>query len=236
MTEDVQVVLHFPYEQIKNVIETKLSNKCDQTIWYEHPPQSRQVRHCHGYIKGLSVSRQTIKDWITKELGMKPDAKSWYFLNNIVKGEKKGQPVDIECISYFHKGQYPCMFKHNIDDETVKKYEALSYIPVVKDKVKGSHTDKQLAKKGLTHWDIVEYVREKAHKVEVLKQTDIGLCHCPAYADYEQIYDLLVGKLEELKIKTHQSDLERWFCTIVRNDASSQAVVKARIMEKYRKT
>lgn len=235
MTEDVQVVLHFPYESIKNVIETKLSAKCAAMVWYEHPPKRREVRHCHGYIKGLSVSRQTVKDWITTELGMKPDKKDWSFMNTIVKGDKKGQPVDIACISYFHKGEYPLKYKYNITDDVIKQYEALSYKPVEKENAKSSHTDKQLRKAGLSHWDVVEYVREKAHKTEVLRQTDIGLVYCSAYADYEQIYDLLVGKLEELKIKTHQSDLERWFCTIVRNDAGASAVVKQNILAKYKK-
>lgn len=236
--QHLHVVLHYPYESIRNVIETKL--KCEQTIWYEHPPSKREVRHCHGYINGLSVTRQQFKNWITEELGMKPDKGSWSFMREICKGDKKGQKVGIDCIPYFHKGQYPMMYKHGITDEEVVKYESLSFKPPEKEASgkKGlSHTDHQLAKKGLTHWDIVEYVREKAFKVNVLKKDPATGCMIeqPAYSDYGQIYDLLCAKLEECKIKTHQSDLERWFCTIIRNDASGNAVVRQNILNKYSK-
>lgn len=155
-------------------------------------------------------------------------------MTQITKGDKKGQPVDIDSLTYFHKGEHPCLFSKNISEKTFEEKHSVSHKP--KNQVinpKGSHTDKQLAKKGLSHWDIIEYVRGKASKEEYLGRDDGLMVHKTRFASYSEVYDILVDKLEELKIKTHQSDLERWFATITRTDQSNP--MKYNILQKYKK-
>lgn len=213
------------HDEFCNVDLSELYELCDKVAVYQHDADEEVNRtHIHGVCIGCSKKEDTVRKLF----------KGKYEYALTFKNKKTGGEVNSTYIAYMSKGCYEPVYVKNISDEEVALGKSLGYKPEKNDK-KGSHTDKQLAKKGLTHWDIVEYVRSKAHKVNVLKQTDIGLCSVPAYADYGQIYDLLVSKLEECKIKTHQSDLERWFCTIVRNDASAEAVVKENILKKYSK-
>lgn len=227
------IVVHRPYANISKTIQ-RVSEVCDTIAVYEHPANARECSHTHWYVSGLTKSVETIKLWLTEEIGQRPKRNEWAFMTQITKGDKKGQPVDIDSLTYFHKGQYPCLFSKNISEKTFEEKHAVSHKP--KNEVvspKGSHTDKQLAKKGLSHWDIIEYVRNKATKEEYLGRDDGMLVHKMRFASYSEVYDILVDKLEELKIKTHQSDLERWFATITRTDQSNP--MKYNILQKYKK-
>lgn len=228
------VVVHRPYADISKTIQ-RVADNCTTLAVYDHPAHTRKCAHTHWYLVGLTKTVERIKQWITEEIGERLTRNDWAFMTTIAKGPKKGQPVDIDCLSYFHKGQYPCVFSKNITPETIAEKHLASYKPKASEATaKGSHTDKQLAKKGLTHWDVVEYVRDKATKEEYLGRGDFGtLEHMSRFKSYPEVYDILVAKLEELKIKTHQSDLERWFATIVRIDQSCQ--MKYKILEKYSK-
>lgn len=228
------IVVHRPYVDISKTI-SRVAENCNQLAVYDHPANKRECSHTHWYLSGFTKTVERIKQWITEELGVKLKRTEWAFMTTITKGAKKGLPVDLDCLSYFHKGQYPCVFSQNITPETFSEKHLVSYKPKTDETTaKGSHTDRQLAKKGLTHWDIVEWVRDKAKKEEYLgRDPDIGMVHKTRFASYSEVYDLLVIKLEELKIKTHQSDLERWFATIVRTDQSCQ--IKYNILQKYSK-
>lgn len=215
--------IHLPFADVKL---DNLYEDCEKVIVYEHPPDDEVKRlHIHGLCIGYKYKDDTLRKHF----------KGKYEYALTFKNKKTGGPVDETYITYMSKGEYDPLYVKNFHDDEIQLGKSLGYKPVKSDK-KMSHTDKQLSKKGLSHWDVIEYVRSKALKTIVLGKDMFGyMVEKEAYADYEQIYDLLVGKLEELKIKTHQSDLERWFCTIVRNDASANAVVKDNILAKYKK-
>lgn len=204
----------------------QLYEDCEKVIVYEHPADDEVSRtHIHGLCIGYKHKDDTFRKFF----------KGKYEYALTLKNKKTGAPVDETFITYMSKGCYDPVYVKNVSDEEIELGKSLGF-KVEKSDKKMSHTDKQLNKKGLSHWDVIEYVRSKAHKTIVLGKDEFGyMIEKVAYADYEQIYDLLVGKLEELKIKTHQSDLERWYCTVIRNDSSANAVVKQNILAKYKK-
>lgn len=121
---------------LKSFIEELLSHSQYLAI-YEHSDTKRP--HIHGYVEGLDVSTDTLKNWIKKALNIKAFPKSdWEFATKISKGNKKGQPVDRESLIYFHKGKYPILVNKGFTQEEVDNYHALSYTPpteYVKEKV-----------------------------------------------------------------------------------------------------
>lgn len=202
-----------------------LYESCKKMIIYQHDADDEVNRtHIHGLCIGYDKRDDTFRKYF----------KGKYEYALTLKNKKTGGPVDETYIAYMSKGCYDPVFVKNFSDEEIAFGKSVGYKPEKRDN-KGSHTDKQLAKKGLTHWDVVEWVRERAFKQEVLTREMGYVVTTVGYSDYSQIYDLLINKLEELKIKTHQSDLERWFCTIVRNDAGCKGIVKESILNKYSK-
>jgi len=107
-----------------------VSDVCQCLAVYEHSEPDKRV-HIHGYVEGLTVSTDTLKNWVKKALNVKIFPKSdWEFAEKISKGAKKGQPVDRDSLIYFHKGKNPILYNKGFDKSFVEEQHKKSYIPV----------------------------------------------------------------------------------------------------------
>jgi len=116
------------YESLSKFVKD-VSNVCERLAVYEHHEPDKRV-HIHGYVEGLTVSTDTLKNWVKTTLNVKSFPKSdWEFAQKISKGEKKGQPVDRESLMYFHKGKNPILYNKGFSPELVEEQHKKSYIP-----------------------------------------------------------------------------------------------------------
>lgn len=108
----------------------QVGNHSQYLAVYEHSEPNKRI-HIHGYVEGLTVSTDTLKNWVKKTLNVKKFPKSdWDFAEKIAKGEKKGQPVDRDSLIYFHKNRFPIKYNKGFDEEFIKEQHAKSYTPV----------------------------------------------------------------------------------------------------------
>lgn len=97
--------LTFTYQQMEKVVK-RICDDADVVVVYEHDESAR--KHIHLYTEGTKTSVQTIKNWVTKDLGCKVDKADWSF-----KTAK-----DRRFITYMAKGKLqPCLVKGISDDE-----------------------------------------------------------------------------------------------------------------------
>lgn len=93
---------------------------------YEHTDGERP--HIHGYVEGLTVSTDTLKNWIKKALNIKAFPKTdWMFEQKIGRGPKKGQPVDRFSLTYGHKGKFPLLISKGFTESDIEHYHSQSY-------------------------------------------------------------------------------------------------------------
>lgn len=119
--------IHSSYESLQSFVKN-VSEVSNVLAVYEHPDTNRV--HIHGYVEGLTVSTDTLKNWVKKALNVKSFPKSdWEFAEKISKGDKKGQSVDRNSLIYFHKGKYPIKFIKGLSDEFILEQHSKSYKP-----------------------------------------------------------------------------------------------------------
>lgn len=117
------------YDNLEQFV-LQVGNHSQYLAVYEHSEPDKRT-HVHGYVEGLTVSTDTLKNWVKKALNVKTFKKSdWEFAEKIAKGEKKGKPVDRDSLVYFHKGKYPIRYNKGFTDEFISEQHKKSYVPV----------------------------------------------------------------------------------------------------------
>lgn len=114
------------YESLSKFVKD-VSDVCEVLAVYEHNEPDKRP-HIHGYVEGLTVSTDTLKNWIKKALNVKSFPKTdWEFAEKISKGDKKGKPVDRDSLIYFHKGKYPILYNKGFSPEFIAEQHSKSY-------------------------------------------------------------------------------------------------------------
>lgn len=116
------------YDNLSKFVDD-LAGVSEKLAVYEHSEPDKRT-HIHGYVEGVTVSTDTLKNWIKKALNVKAFPKSdWEFATKISKGTKAGQVVDQDSLVYFHKGKYPLKFNKGFTEEFIKEQHSKSYTP-----------------------------------------------------------------------------------------------------------
>lgn len=222
-----------PYDTLTKTVET-IAKHSENVIVYEHTDASRT--HIHMYVEGLTVSTDTVKNWVKKELNITPFPKSdWAFETKITKGLKKGQPVDRSAIVYFHKGKFPVMYNKGFTQEFIEEQHGKSFKKEVK-----TIEEKKKEKKKINHWDIIEEVRS------LIPRNPLGVCDDNGDVLWigalnvigermtvpETAYKILIEVLEKHKIRTAEYELRRWLDSILRCSSSFDNVRRS-ILSRY---
>lgn len=154
---------------------------------------------------------------------MRPGRNDWAFMTEITKGVKKGQPVDRDAITYFHKGQHPVKFSSGITQDEIDGYHKKSYKPTeqeskavfktiyesteVKCKRKCDYVSsmKQLYEKRKSNYVGFDDKLAVDVVIEVLKKYNqpIGLYPCKNYAEW------LMAEVNEKQFKERVLDMLR---------------------------
>lgn len=66
----------FPYDKLEKTF-SKIKDVCDRIVVYQHDDSSRV--HVHALVVGCTVSTDTLKNWISKEVGFRPPKTDWGF-------------------------------------------------------------------------------------------------------------------------------------------------------------
>lgn len=89
-----------PYKDLVGVFD-RIKDSCDKYIVYQHGADGKTARdHVHALVVGCTVSTDTMKNWIKKELGVSAFPRNdWSFATQLQK-----KPVTKEFITYMSKG------------------------------------------------------------------------------------------------------------------------------------
>lgn len=153
--------IHATYQSLESFVK-KVSEEADVLAVYEHNDAKRI--HIHGYVEGLRVSTDTLKNWVKKALNVKEFPKAdWEFATKIAKGIHKGELVNRDALIYFHKGKHPILFNKGFTEEFVeeqhkKSYDKKSNPFVVGEQVAEQHVPRQSTKP--TKYDIIMAAHE----------------------------------------------------------------------------
>nr|WPR18776.1 MAG: hypothetical protein [Chemarfal virus 221] len=132
----------------------KMKTTGEMFVAYEHPEEGNV--HCHMLLMGCSVSTDTLKNYIKKEIG-NVERTEWSF--------KSG--ADKDFISYMSKGKYDTVYVSGITADEVAVYKAKGYDKKAI-RLEGGHLVKPI-KEGLkkTKRELIELMLTKVEVANV---------------------------------------------------------------------
>lgn len=185
------------FDEMGTAIE-RIASKCKKCVVYQHEG-SRP--HCHLLLVECQVSTDTLKNYLKAQLGV-VDKSDWSF--------KKCQENYDKYITYMSKGIHKWSYQKEFEEKFLEEKRA-----EWKDKAVESRSDTTAAKKKAKKdcWEIILEVRSQLSFKDTL-----GTFGWATYCEQtnEQIYDIMIKKLEENKIRAADYELKRWLHTIVR--------------------
>lgn len=151
--------LSFPYKDIAPWV-SRVAMVSEKVIFYEHSDNPDNI-HCHGLIYGLSVDKDTIKNWLKETLRLTPTRTQWTFPE-----QYKGRSVNDDFISYMSKGKLDPVWNKGFAPELVAEQKAKGYDGKA---MKGS---KRVNAASLYYDDFVKWLYDKDEHKEVLDLTN----------------------------------------------------------------
>lgn len=190
---DYAVRITRTYDELGDSVKS-IAQKCKQVIVYQHEGSRL---HCHLLLVECKVSTDTLKNYFKKTLGV-VDKSDWSF--------KVCNEFTNKYITYMSKGKYKPSFvkgfEENFIEERQKEWVEKKAATIVAAKKKSK----------VEYWDIILDIRSQL----TFKDTSHIWQTTECEQSYEQIYDMLIKKLEENKIRAADFELKRWMHTIVR--------------------
>lgn len=184
----------------------RMADVCDVLAVYEHSADvSIKRTHIHGYCEGLTVSTDTLKNWVKKALGVKTFPKTdWEFAEKISKGVDKGKPVNRNALVYFHKGKYPILFSKGLSEEEIQEKHKVSYSPenLVKVEYKLVKQENPQERKK-RHWDLMK---------DMVKEYEKGN---GGYFDYERAVRIVVQVLKSNQLLISEYKVKEYVLSIM---------------------
>lgn len=138
----------------------KLDSVCEGHIWFEHLKDDSISRtHCHGLVAGLTVSVETLRNWLRFDTLWAPTdswkRSDWSFKTSY-KSPFGKKPVDTHAITYMAKGHLSPAHRKTFDDWT--EYRSAWVQPVLRQK-KLTEKEEPVLDKQITHWEMLEQVK-----------------------------------------------------------------------------
>ena len=193
-SSDYVVRITRTYDELRDVI-AKIGTKCQKIVAYEH---TGSRVHCHLLLVECKVSTDTLKNYVKEKLGV-VDKSDWSF--------KKCTEFYDKYITYMSKGTLQWKYQEGFEEEFLEKKKSEW---VVKNEVHVLPSNKKNNKKD--YWEIIMEVRSQ---LTFHNTSGIWESRYPVQSNSE-IYDMLIKKLEENKIRAADYELKRWFHTIIR--------------------
>lgn len=147
------VRVSYPYDRLKGFTH-RLAEVCSRLAVYEH--QASRI-HIHAFVQDCTVTVQTLKNWVTEELGEKPTRDQWSFKNKTREG-----PAEPRFITYMSKGKLDPAFVKGFTDEEITTYRS-QWVELTT----GSGTPAESAKEKIT---IFQMARELAQYIDAKSQ------------------------------------------------------------------
>ena len=201
---------------------------CKEIIVYQHDADlSVKATHCHFLMLECSIKAEQFKRLFRK---LYPDISGSG--NGFWKWENKDWPnPTIDSITYMHKAKYPYLYKNNISDKIVENLQGLAFQPKLQN-AETSATKKEKTETQMTHFELIE-------KLWIQLQSDDKVTRqvCTSRGEiareifnHSLAFDALNRMLNRNKIRTSRNELERFYVTLLRQDASSTKKLKDAIL------
>jgi len=217
-----QLILRKPWNELLE-FEGWLKEHTLRYIVAEHEADEEiATTHCHILIEGLKVTDEALRKQRVKHcFGRGQSA--------LMKvQEKTKQPYSQSGLAiYMIKGNPLSVKSHSLADETIMEYE-LAWL--TEDEYYEEKTGTKKEDKDYTIWNITLKVRELAKKTQTLKT-----CR-DEYGDYDlktensvepscENFQLLCEEMNKHKIRASRNELERAWCTLLRQDQPTQKLL-----------
>lgn len=230
-----QLVFHKSYDEIEPHI-TRLKEECVSYLVGEHPADDDvATTHCHIAISGINTRALTTKAACETIRGWLPDSikgRGQYVIMDKTQHTRLLYDWNMLC-QYILKGKreyFKCK-SDNITEEDIQRWiDAYNQVKQEKQKVK----EEKQKKKEYTQWDVIMEVRAEAPKREQLVQKPFGLVYVNTVIPSQEVYNLMLEKLDEHKIRTNLNETERIFFSIIREDPSIREATYENMMNKFR--
>lgn len=222
-------IIHRPYSDL-SAVSLLWSETCSSYAIAEHEADEKVPRtHCHILMLGC----RHLKDYYQKKLGKEfpgIDGRKDFRFNTQTQEDKK--PITIDGLWYLPKGDINRLkFYNNISEHEVQEAVA-KYNPPKSTTTEKPKTDK------VNQWQIIKEIRDKLNMSHIdltsVQYADVSTSQSSFSQNYSHIIDVIIDVLDHHEIKTGMFDIERWFITVVRKDASWKEQIKDKIFSKLR--
>jgi len=94
-------------------------DRFETAVVYQHDADTEVKRtHCHALLIGVSVSTDTMKNWVTKSIGLRPSKSDWAFVSKL-----KSKPITEDFITYMSKGKLEPSYIKGFTQEQIDSYK-----------------------------------------------------------------------------------------------------------------
>lgn len=209
-----------PYSDLSGVL-VSWSLEAKKMLVYEHEPETDGCNriHCHILVIDSQATRKKLFE-----------RKNWKLLKeqlNIRGSEDfgfKNYEPGLKTIEYMSKGIYQPKLVIGYSPQEINDAKNNGYIK----------QDKQVTKKEKTHFDIIDEILKEVIYVECITRDDFGnQIFGKRIKDFDNVYDVLMKKLRENRIRTADYDINRWLTTIFRDDPYWGASLRENMRKKY---
>lgn len=221
------LIIRKSYVDIEESFFDWLKENCVRMLVCQHSPDDEDtLEHCHVMIVEFTKSQQAL-DKQRKVHGLQGAA------SRLLKVRVKTR----EAYNEAKLGQYCIKGKvdqvkmvSGYDQERIETWAEL-WTPPSSHNVLASGSDTE---KGQTHWQIIEEFWKELEQMniweEVLGFNDAGLTRVMRKECYPRVMDMLQIRLNERKVRTSRNELERFFVTLMRHDASARRDISDSIL------
>lgn len=143
----------------------KVDAVCSQQIWFEHKADGSVSRtHVHGIVEGLTVSVETLRNWLRFDTLWAP-TDSWSRSDWSFKEQYKSpfgkKAVDVHMITYMSKGKLEPAHRKGFDEWRCHRD---AWVEPVRRQKKIDAPEQPTLDKQITHWEMLDQVRRLLDK------------------------------------------------------------------------
>jgi len=194
----LHVILHRNYETVKSFCVWLAKNVSGYLVG-EHPAdEDIETTHCHILVEGLKVTTEAMRKEIQKVSG----GRGQYVILSVTQKTRVKHDKDKLAV-YILKGDEDTCQETSYNKLQIIAWARLWVAPV------------SAEKKEKTHWDVIMTARRECHKYESLNNMGALLSYVE---NSRENWLILINELNKAKIRTSRNELERIWCTLLRQD------------------
>lgn len=148
----------------------KIDAVCSRQIWFEHKADGSVARtHVHGLVEGLTVSKETLRNWLRfgdavhiDQIRTNWNKADWSFKEHY-KSPFGKKPIDINMVTYMSKGKLEPVHKKDFDDWRIYRD---AWVEPVRRQAKLTDREVPTTDKQITQWEMLDQVRRMLDHVD----------------------------------------------------------------------